>query len=113
MECPQENGDGAELIIAYVARRLDSDHLASFERHLKECGCCRKTAAEQRIVWSALDELIPLPVSSNFDAKLYQRIAREERHERKWLFRASWSWPLAATCAILVVALLLKNSVSP
>jgi negative regulator of sigma E activity len=54
-------------------------------------------------------------VSSNFDARLYQRIA-EEQHSPWWqrLFRADWSWrpamPVAAACAVLVVAFLVKNS---
>ena len=115
MDCPQRNSDGVELIIAYGARTLDPANEAAFERHLEVCASCREMAAEQRTVWSALDELTPLPVSSNFDAKLYQRIAEEEQYT--WwqrLFRANWSWrpamPVAAACAVLIVALLVKNS---
>ena len=72
-------------------------------------------AAAQRAVWSALDAFPPLPVSSNFDARLYQRIGEEQ--QRAWwrrLFQADWSWrpamPVAAACAVLVVAFLVKNS---
>jgi anti-sigma factor RsiW len=115
MDCPQQNSDGVELIIAYAARTLDPENEAAFERHLEVCASCREMAAEQRTVWSALDELTPLPVSSNFDARLYQRIAEEEQYT--WwqrLFRANWSWrpamPAAAACAVLIVALLVKNS---
>jgi anti-sigma factor RsiW len=111
--CPQENGD-AELIIAYAARTLAPEEKAAFERHLVTCGSCRELAAEQRAVWSALDELAPLPVSRNFDAQLYQRIAEERRigwFQR--LLRGDWSWqpamPVAAACAVLVVAFLLKD----
>jgi anti-sigma factor RsiW len=115
MECPQQNDAGVELIIAYAARTLDPANEAAFERHLKVCASCREMAAAQRTVWSALDELTPLPVSSNFDAKLYQRIAEEQQYT--WwqrLFGANWSWrpamPVAAACAVLIVALLVKNS---
>ena len=115
MDCPQQNSDGVELIIAYAARTLDTANEAAFERHLEVCASCREMATAQRTVWSALEELTPLPVSSNFDAKLYQRIAEEQQHT--WwqrLFRANWSWrpamPVAAACAVLIVALLVKNS---
>jgi anti-sigma factor RsiW len=115
MDCPQQNNAGHELIIAYAARTLDAAKEAAFERHLKACASCREMAAAQRTVWSALDELTPLPVSSNFDAKLYQRIAEEQQYT--WwqrLFRADWSWrpamPVAAACAVLIVAMLVNNS---
>ena len=115
MECPQKNGEGEELIIEYVARLLDGQTESAFERHLTSCLSCRKAVAEQRAVWSALDELVPLPVSSNFDAKLYQRIA-EEAQGSWWqrLARSNWSWrpamPVAAACAVLAIAFLVKDS---
>ncbi|HXA64779.1 MAG TPA: zf-HC2 domain-containing protein [Bryobacteraceae bacterium] len=115
MECPK-NSDGAELIVAYAAGMLDSGDQAAFERHLKSCASCRQMAAAQQAVWSALDELSPLPVSSNFDAKLYQRIAEEQQlgwWQHGW-FRADWSWrpamPVAAACVVLIIAFLVKNS---
>jgi anti-sigma-K factor RskA len=113
--CPQKSGNGAEWIVAYAARTLDSGNEAAFERHLEACARCREMAAAQRAVWSALDAFPPLAVSSNFDARLYQRIAEE--HPSAWwrrLFQADWSWrpamPVAAACAVLVVAFLVKNS---
>jgi anti-sigma factor RsiW len=115
MSCPQRTNDGAGLIVAYAARTLDSKGQAAFEEHLESCAICRETAAAQRAVWSALDELLPLPVSSNFDAKLYRRIAEEQHRAwwRRWP-RAEWRWrpgmPVAAACAVLIVAFLLKTS---
>ncbi|HEX4595709.1 MAG TPA: zf-HC2 domain-containing protein [Bryobacteraceae bacterium] len=112
--CPQENGD-AELIIAYAARTLTPEEEAAFERHLESCASCRVLVVRQRAVWSALDELNPLPVSDNFNAKLYQRIA-EEQQAGWWrrLIQADWSWRpamrAAAACAILIVAFLVKDS---
>jgi len=115
MTCPQNTGDAAEWIVAYAARTLDSGKEAAFERHLESCASCREMAAAQRAVWSALDALPPLPVSSNFDSKLYQRIAEEQR--LAWWQRfsqAHWSWrpamPVAAACAVLIVAFLVKNA---
>ena len=117
MECPQENGDGAELIVAYAARALDSEDRAEFERHLEFCARCRDVSSAQRALWLALDELPPLRVSSNFDAQLYRRIAEEQ--QRSWWQRflpAEWSWrpaiPVAAVSAILIVAFLVKDSAS-
>jgi len=115
MECPQKAGDGSDLIIAYAARMLGPADRAALEHHLELCVSCREMAAAQRTVWSALDELTPLPVSSNFDAKLYQRI-REEQHSAWWqrLFQADWSWrpmmPVAAACAVLIIASMVKSS---
>ena len=59
MSCPQRTNDGAGLIVAYAARTLDSKGQAAFEEHLESCAICRETAAAQRAVWSALDELLP------------------------------------------------------
>jgi anti-sigma-K factor RskA len=113
--CPQKSDDGAGWIVAYVARTLDSGSEAAFERHLESCASCREMVAAQRAVWSALEALPALPVSSNFDSRLYQRIAEEE--QSGWwrrLFQAGWSWrpamPVAAACAVLAVAFLVKNS---
>jgi putative zinc finger protein len=115
MRCPQGTADGAGLIVAYSARTLDSRGQAAFEEHLESCASCREIAAAQGAVWSALDDLLPLPVSSNFDAKLYRRIAEEEHRGwwRHWS-SAEWPWrpalPVTAACAILIVAFLLKTS---
>ena len=82
MECPQRNGHGTGLIVAYTARTLDPETEAALERHLESCAGCRDVAAAQQAVWSALDELTSVTISSNFDARLYQRIATEQ--QRSW-----------------------------
>lgn len=114
MECPQKNGDGVEWIVAYAARTLDPDSEIAFESHLKFCVACRTEAAAQTAVWAALDDLTHAPVSPDFDARLYQRIAQEQR--LTWwrrLARADWSWwtatPVAAG-AVLIAALLVKTT---
>jgi anti-sigma factor RsiW len=114
MECPLENSSGAELMVAYGAGALSPETEAALETHLAVCVKCREMAAAQKAVWSALDVWTPVPVSANFDQQLYQRIAAEERGA--WwrrLFRANWSWrpamPVAAACAVLIAAFLLKS----
>jgi len=113
-ECPIEDGSGAELILAYVAGTLDPEREAAFEQHMRNCQNCRELAAGQRDVWSALDHWTPVPVSQDFDEKLFRRIAAEERStwwQRIW--RANWSWrpalPVAAACAVLAAFVLLKT----
>jgi len=115
MKCPQKTAEGADLIIAYAAHSLAPADEAAFEHHLELCANCREMAAEQRTVWAVLDELPALPVSPDFDSRLYQRIAAEQ--QMAWwqrLLRAEWSWrpvvPLAAAGAVLIVAFLVKSS---
>jgi anti-sigma factor RsiW len=112
--CPLQNGNGAELVLAYCARTLPQDECAAFERHMLACAGCRELAAAQQAVWSALDAWTPEPISSNFDEKLYQRIVVEE--QSPWwqrLFRANWSlrpaMPVAAACGVLIAAFLLRD----
>ncbi|HYL74102.1 MAG TPA: zf-HC2 domain-containing protein [Bryobacteraceae bacterium] len=117
-ECPLENGNSAELIVAYGARTLAPEVEAAFERHMSTCANCRELAAAQREVWSAMDAWTPAGISSNFDEKLYRRIATEE--QGTWwrrVLRANWSWrpamPVAAACAVLVAAFLLRSPAPP
>jgi anti-sigma-K factor RskA len=118
MECPLENGNGAELIVAYGARTLAPEAEAAFVRHMASCSNCREMAAAQQAVWLALDAWAPEPISSNFDERLYQRIATEE--QGTWwqrLVRANWSWrpamPVAAACAVMIAAFLIQRPASP
>ena len=112
--CTLENENATELVLAYGAQTLDPDQSSAFERHMLSCESCRKLAAAQMAVWSALDAWQPGPISSNFDEKLYQRILTEE--QRPWwqrLFRANWSlrpaMPVAAACGVLMAAFLLRS----
>jgi len=113
-DCPLTNGNSAELIVGYGARTLAPEMEMAFERHLLTCEACRELASAQRELWSALDAWTPVPVSANFDEKLYQRIRMEE--QGKWwqrLLWANWSWrpamPVAAACAALIAAFVLKS----
>src|SRR5438270_10304353 len=107
MDCPLKNADAAELIVEYGAGKLDSNSAEEFERHMQSCAGCQAAAAHQHAVWNALDELQPVVVSPDFDAKLYERIANEE-HSAWWkrALHANWPWrpalPVAVACAALV-----------
>lgn len=120
MGCPVEDGTGAELIVAYGARKLDPEQESELERHLTLCPSCRELAQAQRAVWSALDAWPSIAVSPNFDELVFHRIANEQQRTpftgwlRRWL-PARWSWrpvvPVGAACAALIAAFLLKSPV--
>lgn len=116
MGCPIRDDGGDELILAYGARTLAPQQQVELERHLESCASCREVAEAQRTVWSALDAWTPATVSWNFDERLFRRIENEEK--KVWWRRlspVSWSWrpavPVAAACAALMAAFLLKSPV--
>jgi len=106
MRCPLKGSDGAETIVGYVAGGLRLEEASVFERHLRACALCREAVSAQEAVWRALDAWQPVPVSPEFDRKLFHRIAAEE-HGRWWASLRSprWLWrpaiPLAAACALI------------
>lgn len=118
MQCPRENGSSAELMIAYTAGALEPSAQIEFERHLAVCQECREKALEQKAVWDALDDWKPAAISSDFNARLYRRIAQEESvawWQRPFRFSGSWGLrpvlPVAAACAAIMVAFLVKEPV--
>ncbi len=103
-------------VVAYAARTLAPEQEAALERHLELCAKCRELAVAQRAVWSALDAWAPMPVSSNFDERLFQCIEMDRQGAwwRRWL-PVNWSWrpavPAAVACAALIAAFLVKSPV--
>ena len=116
MECPVQNREHADVLLKYCARRLDPETAAVLERHMEHCEACRAFGEGQRSVWASLDVWEAMPVSEDFDRRLYTRIGEEER-------RGFWSglvrpwWPLqlrpalsvAAASVVLVVAWLVHS----
>ncbi len=116
MLCPQENESDAEVLIGYAAGTLRPQMQREFERHLSVCPKCRALEAAQKTVWDALDDWTPAPVSAAFDSRLYARVAREASlpwWRRAFQPRASFAFrsvmPVAAACAALTFAFLLKE----
>ncbi len=85
VRCPMEGREGAELVLAYCARRLEPEKSAWYERHLEACDSCREMLAAQKQVWEALDYWNRLPVPQDFDRRLEWRIEAEKR--KPWLER--------------------------
>lgn len=120
VECQVQNRDHADLLLKYCARKLDPETAAVLERHMEQCPTCRAFGEVQKAVWEALDAWEAMPVSADFDRRLYARVAEEER--RGWwsgLARSWWPWKLhpalslAAASAVAVVALLVQAPVTP
>ena len=120
MDCPMKAAGGEEVILAYAGHSLGPEESVEFERHLEGCAECRRIAAAQREVWSALDAWMPPPVSENFDARLFARIAGQERWH--WHSRLVASLrgigfrpmvPVAAACAAVMGVFLLRTPQIP
>lgn len=74
MNCPLENREHAEILVAYSSRKLDAAKTAMVEEHVADCVECREFVRGQQAVWAALDAWDPEPVSADFNRRLYQRI---------------------------------------
>ena len=117
MNCPTKRNEDAEILLDYCAQTLSPLQTAEFEIHLKQCADCSRLVEAQKEVWGALDAWTPAPVSVNFDARLYARIAEEQAAPawQNWLRRIFqpplpyplWksAVPLIAACALLAAGL--------
>ena len=111
MRCPIEAQENAELLLAYCARTLDRETAAVLDRHMASCPACQQFQNGQQAVWDALDTWEAMPVSADFDRRLYHRI--EEEVNASWWSRLmrplrpallARGVPLAAAACLLVIA---------
>lgn len=120
MKCPIKTQENADVLLAYSARKLDPEITAVLAKHMEMCTECAAFHKGQQAVWAALDAWEALPVSEDFDQRLYFRIDRE-RHASWWskvaqvflpsrlsffgrTSQAGMPLPLLATVCIIVVA---------
>ncbi len=109
MRCPVQDKENAEVLLAYCARTLEPDTLSALERHMASCPECSAFAEQQQALWSALDSWQPEPVSSDFDNRLYRRIAQlDARPLWRRLAPADWqvAWRPALSLATIGITLL-------
>jgi hypothetical protein len=116
MKCPIESHDNAALLLDYCARKLDPGVVAVLERHIGICPACQAFRARQQLVWAALDQWEAMPVSRDFDRRLYARIEQEGAAQwwSRWapsLSPLGWKPAVSAAAAglILLAAALLRT----
>jgi hypothetical protein len=102
-------GENADLLLKFVAGRLDSEAQVRLNRHLDVCPACREFAGGQKAVWDSLDAWEMAPVSPDFDRRLYARIQGEVSWWNRILapFRPPQirkGWPIAAAAWLVLVA---------
>src|SRR5262245_5717539 len=101
---------GFDRVMEYLGGAATPERRAELEAHAQTCIECRRLIR----AWDALDEYEAPEVSADFDAKLYARIAEQNR---AWVRRVVWpAGPIAwwkpaipvAACAALLIALLVR-----
>jgi hypothetical protein len=88
MNCPLHVKEGAEILLDYCSQRMDPDRAAEFRLHVADCGDCQQVVEAQESVWNALDAYEAVPVSMDFDRKLWARIEAED--SQSW-WQRSWA----------------------
>jgi hypothetical protein len=83
MNCPVSTGN-PEVLLEFSARRLDGEAAEVLASHMAVCPECTRFGDAQNQVWQALDAWDAMPVSDDFDERLYARIDAEGR-------RSFWS----------------------
>lgn len=122
MPCPIN--DRKEVLLDYVAGRLPAEARSAVEAHAVDCPPCQEFLAEQGALWSALDTFDAPAVSSDFDERLYARIASQEKAGFWWktwqrIFESGepWSWRPAvaasAVFAIVMAVILIRPASAP
>jgi anti-sigma factor RsiW len=120
MTCPTRNKQNNQILLDYCSGTLDPDRASEFEKHAAECADCGEFVTSQRAMWQALDEWTPADVSSNFDERLYARIAQEKAASpwmKVWRSISAPAVPFAfwkpaliaaVACAVLAVGFLIR-----
>jgi anti-sigma factor RsiW len=105
VHCPMQR-ENAELLLAYVERKLSAPGAEAFERHLEVCDACRESLAAQQAVWVALDHWDAAEISVDFNRRLYRKIESEQR--QPWWRRIpapALPWALRPAMPIAVAAM--------
>jgi anti-sigma factor RsiW len=113
MNCPTE-----DVLLDYIAGRLNVAQAAQFERHADRCAHCGELRAAQSMLWRSLDEWKPAPVSAGFNRELWRRIDADSV-KTSWA-RAAFQFsfwkrvaPLAVALALVVTGFVFDHSGKP
>ncbi len=116
MQCPIKTKENAEILLDYSSGKLPPAMAALFQSHMESCADCRAFCIAQRSAWEALDAWKPMPVTADFDRKLYARIEQYEKSGwwTKLWHRSMWqsgsfgpAMPIATACLTLAVGIML------
>jgi hypothetical protein len=69
------------FLIDYFSGELDSMHKAELERHLQECGLCRKESEELKMVWESVASLPDVQPSIDVKNRFYEQLKRLKTSE--------------------------------
>jgi hypothetical protein len=105
MDCPMQNGGGADFLMDYAARKLDAAKASLVEDHLAVCPGCAGFVETQRVVWDALEEWDRIEIAPDFDRRLYARIEKEK--SPRWMSRKRAG---VAGAAVALLAVWLSQS---
>ncbi len=111
--CPTE-----DMLLDYIAGRLNRTQASLFEAHAEHCARCAAMRMSQAAVWRGLDEWKPAPVSAGFNRELWRRIDEEARQSswtREFAVALQFSFwkrlaPLAVAMAVIVTAFVFDHS---
>jgi len=119
MDCPIKTQENTDWLLDYAAGRLRGERAAQLARHVEACSDCAGFVTAQQVVWNALDQWEPDPVSLDFDRRLYRSIeAAKPAFALRRLLRRHFSplqslWrpvvPLAAACLLIVAGVMLQT----
>jgi|SRR5579859_1208927 len=117
MDCPIKTQESTDWLLDFVAGRLHGERAAELVRHVEACNDCANFVAAQRVVWNALDQWEPEPLSIDFDRRLYRSIeAARPASGLAGMLRRIFGplqplWrpvvPLAAACLLIVAGVML------
>jgi hypothetical protein len=116
MHCPLQNGEIAEVLLDYCARKLPPTAASEVDRHVQSCAECSAYCSAQGHVWSVMDDWEPPPVSENFDRELYARIdGFEKKNWWRRLVGERFAWrpalSLGAACTALILGLMVRGPI--
>jgi anti-sigma factor RsiW len=95
------NENNADLLLAYFDGTLPESDRVALDAHAAQCDNCRALLS----VHTQLDDFTAPEVSSDFDAKLYARIAAEQT--KAWWHLSNWKLviPITAVAAMLAIGI--------
>jgi anti-sigma factor RsiW len=118
MKCPIESRE-IEVLMDYSSGKLGAGEGPLLASHVESCPACHELVQAQGAVWDALDDWQAVPVSADFDRRLYQRIEQHvtwfDRMLRPFQFAGlRQAFPIAASAGVVLMAgLLLQHSNVP